>query len=349
MGDAHANVVSTTPVTGTGAMASCPSVVANGSGWAVAWTDRRDGNAEIYFARLDAMGMRIGDEVRVTNEPSDASCSQLVWNGSKYAIVFDDARFGDTEILIDFRTVDGTEIGTTPVRVTNDGGESTNPTIGWDGSGYDVAWTNTTGVNDSIHALQLDENGALAGVEQTLSGTAAFVRVPIIFETTGGAAIAWYDSSGMADAVRVALVNVNAQVFDMELGHAVVGSSFTGGPVITRLSDTLAVIYADGDSTFPATYQFFLATVSSTGMATVPHVLDMTGHTHPASVTTQTGFAMVSEPGIRFIVYNTMGTPTDAPLVLSTNGSTPSIAFEEGVYGVAYAKTSSIVFARVMP
>lgn len=348
--DARADVLSTTPVTEAGAMPSCPSVVASPEGWAVAWTDRRDGNAEIYFRRLDGQGAPLGAEVRITNEPTDAGCAVLVWTGERYAIVFDDSRFGDTEVLVDFRSADGAEIGAAPARVTNDGGESTNPTIGFDGNGgYDVVWTDTNGVNDSMHTVHLDANGAPVGVELTLSGNSPFVREPAIVETGTGAAITWYDSSSGTDEVRAALVSSGAAVYNVSLGHAVTGTSFTGPSGVAQLGTALAVVFIDGTSGSTSEWTTQIAYVSSDGGVTPPRVLEPVVHEHPAMAAGATGFALVSEPGVRFTTYTEEGVATDATIVLGTNGSTPAIAHANGIFAVAYATATAIQLARIQP
>ena len=44
------------------------SLVFNGSEFAMAWMDARDGNFEIYFARMGLNGMLIGTEQRITDD-----------------------------------------------------------------------------------------------------------------------------------------------------------------------------------------------------------------------------------------------------------------------------------------
>ena len=45
-----------------------------GDGWLVAWVDARDGNGEVYAARLrQELLQRVGREERITNATGDAS------------------------------------------------------------------------------------------------------------------------------------------------------------------------------------------------------------------------------------------------------------------------------------
>ena len=69
-----------------------PDITWSGSEFGSAWTDDRDGNSEIYFARLDAEGERIGPEVRVSNASGSSSGQRISWTGSDYAIIWTDMR-----------------------------------------------------------------------------------------------------------------------------------------------------------------------------------------------------------------------------------------------------------------
>jgi hypothetical protein len=74
--------------------ASTPSLAWTGTNFAIAWTDHRDGNAEIYFARIDTSGHKIGADVRITNTPTESFRPKLAWNGTEFGLVwFDGAHF----------------------------------------------------------------------------------------------------------------------------------------------------------------------------------------------------------------------------------------------------------------
>jgi hypothetical protein len=66
----------------------------------VSWYDDRDGNAEIYFARIDSSGNKIGSDVRITNDSSDSVYPSLVWNwtSAEYGVSWTDNRDGNFNI-----------------------------------------------------------------------------------------------------------------------------------------------------------------------------------------------------------------------------------------------------------
>ena len=68
-------------------ISSLPSLVWRGAELGLAWSDSRDGNREIYFARLDSAGNLVGGPRRVTFDTALSTDPRLEWTGSEYRIV----------------------------------------------------------------------------------------------------------------------------------------------------------------------------------------------------------------------------------------------------------------------
>lgn len=72
---------------------AAPSLVWNGTGYAVAWVAYEGSSAQDYFARLGPDGALIGTEVQVSfvgqSGVSSSNSPVLAWNGSGYAVVWD--------------------------------------------------------------------------------------------------------------------------------------------------------------------------------------------------------------------------------------------------------------------
>ena len=80
---------------------SAPSIVSPGAGpdrtFGVAWSDRRDANDEVYFARVGADGVpRVG--LRVSNNPGTSFLPSLAARGDEFAVSWYDNRDGNQEI-----------------------------------------------------------------------------------------------------------------------------------------------------------------------------------------------------------------------------------------------------------
>ncbi|MFT3766562.1 MAG: hypothetical protein QM820_13765 [Minicystis sp.] len=63
-----------------------------GDGWITAWVDTRDGNAEIYVAKVDRSLNKIVPDKRITEAPGDAAEVQIAVRGKDVFLVWSDAR-----------------------------------------------------------------------------------------------------------------------------------------------------------------------------------------------------------------------------------------------------------------
>ncbi|MGD0053680.1 MAG: hypothetical protein ABSD03_17885, partial [Vulcanimicrobiaceae bacterium] len=61
-------------------------------GWLVAWVDGRDGNGEVYAAKVDRDLARVGREERITSAPGDASDVALARSGDAAWVAWSDPR-----------------------------------------------------------------------------------------------------------------------------------------------------------------------------------------------------------------------------------------------------------------
>lgn len=68
------------------------AITASGDGWIVAWVDWRDGNGEVYVARVNGMLVKQGPEKRITQAPGDASDLSLLLVGDELLVSYGDTR-----------------------------------------------------------------------------------------------------------------------------------------------------------------------------------------------------------------------------------------------------------------
>jgi hypothetical protein len=65
-----------------------PIVAWTGDEYGLVWRDTRDGNDEVYFARVDAAGDEIGAEMRLTDSGADSVTPTLGWTGTEYGLAW---------------------------------------------------------------------------------------------------------------------------------------------------------------------------------------------------------------------------------------------------------------------
>jgi len=120
-----------------------PAVAWSGSEYGIAWQDNRDGQTEIYFARVDAAGERVGPEQRfTTHAPGEGVATRpvLAGNGNGYGLTWLDGRNGPTELYFVALDASGNKLGP-DVRMTFTGVATTPPVLTATGSGYFLAWS----------------------------------------------------------------------------------------------------------------------------------------------------------------------------------------------------------------
>lgn len=174
---------------GEGASAS-PSLVWNGTEYAIAWYDDRDGNTEIYFTRVSAEGIELGDDVRVTTDAARSEFPSLAWNGTGYGVAWNDTRDGSFRIYMVSLEASGARLGEDTLVSLGMTGIAASPRVVWDGAGYGAVWHDTRDMMGlQIYLGRLGPSGTPLGLETPLSGAGAS-------EAMGGgnAMIAW---SGM--------------------------------------------------------------------------------------------------------------------------------------------------------
>lgn len=163
----------------------------SGSEFGVVWADDRDGNWEVYFARLDATGARIGNDHRVTFAAGSSQEPVIEWTGSEYGVAWTDFRDGNGEIYFARLDASGTKIGD-DVRVTEDEVGSLTPTLAWTGSEFGIAWTDS-GPGSENHLTRLNASGAKLGDSLTITDDPAYSDIPRVSWTGSEYAVFFSD------------------------------------------------------------------------------------------------------------------------------------------------------------
>ena len=187
-----------------------PSVIWTGSQYGVAWRDVRGGNGqEIYFARISGLGIKVGSDVRLTNDPGSSSTPDLVWTGAEFGMAWRSFRNGSADVWFMRISADGTPIGG-EVQVTQLG-SSQAPRIGFDGTGFGFAFLDTSSGFSRVNFALADADGARIGnvLEVTTGNTDSFN--PNLAFASDQYAIAWDEQLGSFPEVHFAQVDLAGQ------------------------------------------------------------------------------------------------------------------------------------------
>lgn len=157
------------------AIAAVPAFDAKDAGeFAVVWTDSRDGNAELYAARVDRTLKKTAPDKRITDAAGDSVEAQVIAKGKELWIVWTDARddvnggTGDVFFVrLDARTLQ--KVGP-ETKLFSSTAHSRSPVLQATAKGALVAWLEESDGDDAkgagVRVAELDDRGLLIGVPQ---------------------------------------------------------------------------------------------------------------------------------------------------------------------------------------
>lgn len=167
----QASNVCRTTMTPTMQFADVVSAAHDGTNWAVAWSDKKNGReADIFFQKLDnATGAPIGSPVLVSNDDVSSRNPTLAWNGSQFGLLwFDHLREpnGETRSSFSFALLDasGNKVRG-DIKIGNANRPGSNPDgqlpLVWDGSGWGIFLLETPsgGGSQQVMFYRLAANG----------------------------------------------------------------------------------------------------------------------------------------------------------------------------------------------
>lgn len=125
----------------------------------VVWQDNRDGNTEIYH-RSSADGGATWSEARnLSRNSADSRYPAIVSSGDAIDVVWEDTRYGASEILL-ARSTDGGISWSAPVRLTNAPGASAFPSLSTGGGTVFLVWQDARGGRNEIYLKRSTDHGS---------------------------------------------------------------------------------------------------------------------------------------------------------------------------------------------
>ena len=240
-------------------------LVWNGAEYGLAWIDGRDGDAAVYFQRLDASGAALSTPARLSDPllPDTfsvfAAYPLLRWLGDRWVVATTGQRTGwdKNEVVLSFADASGARLGSDVVVGTGvDGILSEAPSLGWDGASLLVAWHDASGGSLEIHAQATDATGAAGAKPHRVltsghapGGTA--YGSPSVAATSDGYVAAWLDSRRGAGFYDVYLRRVDdaGRAVGKEVlasGSAAANAFLNSAPPIAFSGESVGVVWFDG-------------------------------------------------------------------------------------------------------
>lgn len=250
--DKHAKPTTVpTHLTSVDAAGSNSVAVWTGDRWGLSWSDRRDGNFEIYFAALDAAGNKLapGDE-RITVSSGFSLYPSIAWSGQAFYLVWQE-EVGDAQFTVQAQRIalDGTLLGSI-ASITPGENDVQGPVIAASRKDVGIAWVRGTPTDHHVmfrtfnfdmkpkatSATDVSTN-ALDGIDPQIAfNRTAYVVAfgdPVVGKRTVYASVVGPDGKVVVGATRVAALG-NADARDVSL---------------LALGDRVAFVYSDdGDN-----------------------------------------------------------------------------------------------------
>lgn len=141
-------------------------------GWIVAWIDERDGNPEVYSAKVNRLLQRVAPESRVTRTQGDASAPALARIGKSVVLVWADARDPERPGLADVWATRLSPVDGKPIeaehRLAATPDFSHSPVLGTAGSRGFAAWIEEAasaenGAGAVLRFAEIDEAARIVG------------------------------------------------------------------------------------------------------------------------------------------------------------------------------------------
>jgi len=194
-----------------------PAVAFDGTNYLVVWADHRNGNWDIYGARvtpdgtvLDANGFPIAVAANQQQAPS------IAFDGVNYLVVFQDQRTGDANIGGARVSPAGVVLDPSGLTISGAPNVQSGPELVYDGASYVVAWQDLrTGVAD-IYAARVQTDGTVLDPNGiAVSAAASAQTVPAISFDGEYVVSVWEDArSGVGTDVYGARLDLTAAVLD---------------------------------------------------------------------------------------------------------------------------------------
>jgi hypothetical protein len=158
----------------------------------VAWTDRRNGNDDIYYRKSADGGTTWLPETRITNHTADSSFPCLSTSGPLVNLVWTDTRFEAEEVYY-CRSLNSGQSWGEQVRLTQDTGNSINTSVSSLANDVHVVWQDNRNGNDEIYYKRSTDGGLTWGADVRLTNNSFKSSFPSVVTMGKTIIVVWSD------------------------------------------------------------------------------------------------------------------------------------------------------------
>jgi len=198
-----------TRVTSDAASSFLASLAWTGTEFGVSWTDNRDGNYEVYFARLSAAVARIGADSRISSTSVESWHPALAWSGAGFGVSWSEGANNEAYTLFARIAADGVKTGS-DLTVSAVARSEHMSSLAWSGSQYGVAWTDTRSSGQwDIYFQRVAADGTAVGSNINVTPNPNGSGESSIVWTGSQYGVAWHDNRDANWEIYFALLDAN--------------------------------------------------------------------------------------------------------------------------------------------
>ncbi|HET9955071.1 MAG TPA: MopE-related protein [Polyangiaceae bacterium] len=238
-------------------------LVWSGAALATAWEDARQAqNYEIYFARFDRQGQKLGPDLRVTNADSFSLNVTLRWNQSEYVLAWDDRRgdefaFGTDPARIFGQRIaaDGRLLGENVVLIEDEAGAQS-PALAVSPTRIGLAYTSFT---DTSYVGFRVFDSRFEAVGEVTAGFAPDVESPSVYWVGDRFVVLWSTSRALEPGNAIWAASFDSEGRMLAKPQPITqDATYARSPAALSLGDRLLLVWADDHD---GNYELYAQTV----------------------------------------------------------------------------------------
>lgn len=170
-----------------------PQIAASGSSVYIVWETQLSINGgEIMFARSTNSGSSFDTPVKLSGSSTESDNARMATAGVLLYVTWDDPDTGDHEVIVAASNDNGASFHTT-ANVSNDGLESTQPSIAAVGDNVYVGWRSVNGTDTFVLFDRSVDRGSTYGTAMTLGTNNGTNEGPEVAAAGPEVHVAWLD------------------------------------------------------------------------------------------------------------------------------------------------------------
>ncbi len=198
---------------------TAPAVAFNGTSYLAVWQDPRNGNADVYGARVAPTGaslnvIDLAANLAINLNAAAQSNPAVESDGNAFLVVWQDARNATNDIYGAHVTAAGTT-DANDLAISTALGTQSVPALAWDGTSYLVAWQDARNATADVYGARLSAAGQvqdLGGLP--ISSSAGSQTAPAVASDGAGFFAVWQDARNLTADVFGARVAQNGALLD---------------------------------------------------------------------------------------------------------------------------------------